>query len=231
MAVLQADLIDLTHSWVMRIWLLLMGFLVVVTVANALSEGAPAEALSGLIGSFPLIWSIPIIIVSSGAVSSEAGVVADSILSKAITRYEYILAKMASRLIANIGLYLVIVAPAAYIILQNVEGLDGNGIIWAILTIGMFIALVTNLAVAFSTLFNRTLVAMIVTWVLWYAAGGIFSLLQSDYLSPIRIIENLPDVLQGTYQTSDQLRILAGFGIPALVVVLAASLYFARKDL
>ena len=231
MAVLQADLIDLTHSWVMRIWLLLMGFLVVVTVANALSEGAAAEALSGLIGSFPLIWSIPIIIVSSGAVSSEAGVVADSILSKAITRYEYILAKMASRLIANIGLYLVIVAPAAYIILQNVEGLDGNGIIWAILTIGMFIALVTNLAVAFSTLFNRTLVAMIVTWVLWYAAGGIFSLLQSDYLSPIRIIENLPDVLQGTYQTSDQLRILAGFGIPALVVVLAASLYFARKDL
>ncbi len=233
LALLEADLISLTRSWVVRIWLGLTAVLALVTVLSAPSDGLPAsEALSNLLATYPLIWSTFAIVVSGGAVASEAGVVADSILSKAVTRYEYILAKMTSRLITVLGLYLVVILPAAYLIPRYTQNdLTTRGVVWAVVLVGMILVLLTNLGVTFSTLFNRTLVAVVVVWLLWYAASAIFALLEVQYLSPVNIIEGLPAVLQGHYAVADQQRVLAGFGLPSLVFALVAAVYFARKDL
>jgi len=93
---------------VVRIWLGLTAVLALITILTAPSDGVPAsEALANLLATYPLIWSTFAIVVSGGAVSSEAGVVADSILSKAVTRYEYILAKVTSRLITVLGIFLI----------------------------------------------------------------------------------------------------------------------------
>ncbi len=233
LALLEADLVSMTRSWVVRIWLGLMVVLALVTILGAPAEGLPAsESLANLLATYPLIWSTFVIVVSGGAISSEAGVVADSILSKAVTRYEYILAKMTSRLITVLGLYLVVVLPSAYIIPRySQDDLTGTGVAWAVLLMGMILVLLTNLSVTFSALFNRTLVAVVVVWLLWYAASAIFTLLEVEYLSPMQIIESLPAVLRGDYAVADQQRILAGFGLPAVVFALVAILYFARKDL
>jgi hypothetical protein len=232
LAILEADLVSMVRSWVVRIWVVLMAFEALLTIAQALEEGIAAEALANLLGTFPLVWSTFVIVISSGAVSSEAGVVADSILSKAVTRYGYILAKMASRLIAVLGLYTVIVIPPAYIIARNTEVVLSNaGIAWAILIIGMFLLLLTVLAVTFSTLFNRTLVAVVVVWILWYGAGAILALVGGEYLSPVHIIDNLPTLLQGDYSGRDQVRTIVGFATPSIVAMTMAIVYFGRKDL
>jgi len=233
LALLEADLISTARSWVVRIWLGLTAVLALITILTAPSDGVPAsEALANLLATYPLIWSTFAIVVSGGAVSSEAGVVADSILSKAVTRYEYILAKMTSRLITVLGLYLIVVLPSAYIIPRYAQDdLTGVGVAWAILLIGMMLVLLTNLGVTFSTLFNRTLVAVVVVWLLWYAASAIVALLEVEYLSPVSIIEGLPAVLRGDYAVADQQQVLAGFGVPSFVLALVAILYFARKDL
>ncbi len=63
------------------------------------------------------------------------------------------------------------------------------------------------------------------------ARGGLLTLLEIEYLSPLLIIDSLPATLQGDYQTADQWRIVAGFGLPSVAVVLLAMGYFARKDL
>jgi hypothetical protein len=203
-----------------------------ITIPASTNEGTAAEALAQLLGTFPVIWSTFVIINSSGAVSSEAGVVADSILSKAVTRYDYILAKMASRLLLVLGMYSLITVPAAYLVSRYGNGtLTQTGTAWGIVLIGMTLVLLTTLSVALSSLFNRTLVAFIVAWVLWYVAGGIAALFQVEYLSPLHIVDSLPDMLQGTYAAADQWRILAGFAITSVAVIMIAVVHFARKDL
>lgn len=231
-ALVEADLISLTRSWAVRIWLGLMVAEALITIPSSTNEGTAADALAGLLSTFPLIWSIFIIINTSGAVSSEAGVVADSILSKAVTRYDYILAKMTSRLAMVIGLYVLVTLPATYLISRYGNGsLARTGTAWGILLIGMTLVLLTTVSVALSSLFNRTLVALIVTWVFWYAAGGITALFQVEYLSPVHIMDKLPAMLQGTYTAGDQWRILLGFTLTSVAVVSIAVVHFVHKDL
>jgi ABC-2 type transport system permease protein len=231
-ALMQADLVSLARSWAVRIWLGLMALPAIVTVPSSTSDSTAPDALAGLLATFPLIWSLFIIINSSGAVSSESGVVADSILSKSVTRYEYILAKIASRLVMVLGFFLLITLPAAYLIARyGIGELARDGIVWSILIIGMMLVLLTSLAVALSTLFNRTMVAMIGTWGVWYAAGAITALFRVEFLSPLDIVDTLPTTLQGDYVASDQWRILAGFAVASATVISIAVLHFSRKDL
>lgn len=232
LALLEADLANRTRSWVMRIWSGLMVMLSLLTLPDGLAEGRAAEALAGLLGTFPLIWSTFVIIVSSGAISSEAGVVADSILSKAVTRYEYVLAKITSRLLTVLGLYLLVVLPPVYIILRaSQDSLSGSGVAWAVLLVAMMLVLLTSMTVAFSALFNRTLAAIVVSWMLWYVASNVFALLGARYLAPLQIIDGLPDMLQGDYVVAEHLRAVIGLGGLACVFVLVAVFYFGRKDL
>lgn len=232
LALVEADLASMARSWLVRIWLVLAAGLTLITVLTALTEGNAAQAVADLLGTWPLIWSTFAIVVSAGAISSEAGVVADSVLSKAVSRYAYVLAKLTSRLITVLGIYVVLVLPAVYVISRYTqENLANDGVAWAVFLLGMTLVLLTCLGVAFSTLFNRTLVAVVVVWVLWYAAGFIFALLGVEYLSPLLIIDSLPAMLQGDYKVADQMRIILGFGLPSVGVVLLAMWYFGRKDL
>lgn len=231
-AILTTDLAGMARSWVIRIWLVLMAFQVLITIVQALEEGLALEALANLLGTFPLIWSIFIIIISSGAVSSDAGVMADSVLSKSVTRSEYILAKLAGRLVVVVGLYLIVVLPAIFIIRQNIKtDLSAGGIAWSVLTIGLLLVLLTTLAVMFSTVFNRTLVAVVVVWFIWYSAGAMLVLVGGETFSPVHIIDSLPAVLNGDYKSADQWRTVIGFGLLSLGSILVAVQYFARKDL
>jgi ABC-2 type transport system permease protein len=231
-ALLEADLGQMARSWAVRIWVVLMVAQALITLPIASNEGTAAEGLAGVLGTFPLLWSTFIIIISSGAVSSEAGVVADSILSKAVTRYEYILAKMTSRLITVVVLYLLIALLSAYLLSRYAtDDLNRTGVTWGILTIGMQLVLLTSLAVTFSTLFNRTSVALMVTWFLWFGAGAIFALFKLENISPLHIVDRLSETLQGTYSTGDQWQALLAFGVAASGAISLAVLHFAHKDL
>jgi ABC-2 type transport system permease protein len=232
-ALMEADLVNnIARSWAVRGWLGLMTLQAIITVPSSTSDSTAADALAGLLGTFPIIWSLFIIVNTSGAVSSESGVVADSILSKSVTRYEYVLAKMASRLVLVIGAFLLITLPSAYLIYRyGIGKLDTEGVIWGVVLVGMMLVLLTALSVALSTLFNRTMVAMIGTWGVWYAAGAITALFQVEFLSPIDTIDALPMTLQGDYVASDQWRILIGFAVVSAAVMSIAVWHFSRKDL
>lgn len=234
LTLLEADLRRLARSWVVRIWLILTFLFAFLIVLSAPGEGLPAsQALANLLGTYPLIWSTFVIAISAGAVSSQAGVLADGILSKAVTRYDYLLAKLSAHLLAVWSIYLLVVLPAAYLLTRYAvaDDLSARGAAWALLVVGAILFLLTALGVAFSTLFNRTLVAVVVLWLLWYAASTIFALLEVEYLSPLTVVEGLPAVIQGDYVAGDQWQLLAGFGLPAFLFLLLAVVYFARKDL
>lgn len=231
-ALLENDLSTMISSWGVRIWAILAALQALITLPAGMSEGPASQALADILGTYPLIWSTFAIILSAGAVSSEAGVVADSILSKAVTRYEYVLSKLASRILIVLGVYLLVTLPAAFLAHRyGGETVTTRGIVWGVLLIGVNMVLITSVAVTFSTLFSWTLVAVMGSWFLWYVTGGIFALLEIEQLSPLHIIESLPDILQGQLAAVHRWRILGIFGLMSAVASTLAILHFSRKDL
>lgn len=232
LAILQTDLLTLTRSWIVRIWILLMTGQLLLTVPTARTEFIPAsESFAGILGTFPLIWSTLIIIISSGAVASESGVLADSILSKAVTRYQYILAKFSGRILVVAGLYLLISISAGLLLASNAENdMTTGGAVWGVITVGLMLLMLTSLSVGLSTVFNRTLVALMVVWLAWYVSSGVLALLQLDFLSPLHIVDQLSATLRGDYDVSEQLKIAAAFSLLSAASVGMAVTYFARKD-
>lgn len=235
LALLEQDLRSMVNSWVVRIWALLTAAMALITIPAALAETdgtLASDALAGMLGTYPVIWSTVAILISAGAVAAESGVVADSILSKAVTRLDYISAKVISRLVVVVGLFLLIAVPSAYLMgRSSTSDLARSGVVWGIVLVGIIMTLLTSLAVTLSTLFDRPMVAVVVTWVLWYAAGAIFSLLEIEHLSPVHVVEALPLTLQGDYDTMDMWRTLGLFAGVSVVVSAIASVYFTHKDL
>lgn len=231
-AILETDLRLTMRSWLVRIWLVLIGAQTLFFIAVSSDSGMTKyEGLAALLGTFPLLWSTIIIVFSGGAVSSESGVVADSILSKAIRRRDYILAKLAARVGVVVGLFLLATIPAALILIQNARGpMDTIGFLWAYTLIGLMLILITSLAVSFSTLFDRTLVAVIVVWFVWYMAGTVTALFKAEYLSPLAIVDSLPSLIQGEYKTTTVLRSVIGYLVMASGAIGVALLHFTRKD-
>lgn len=229
-AVLQTDLKTMLNSWLVRIWAVLLSGQSFIASSPDEATLAP-DVIAGLLGLFTTVWSTVVIVFSSGAISSESGVVADSILSKSVRRSEYILAKLLARVSVVLSLFLLSTVPVTYIITQNAAGqVDAGGIIWAFVLVGLMLTLLTTLAIASSTLFNRTLVAVVVIWFVWYTAGAITSLLNATYLSPLAIVDSLPQLIAGDYETRQLMQSVAG-GVGVMLAALGATLfYFTRKD-
>lgn len=230
-ALMEADVAGMLRAWVVRIWAVLVGAQTLFFIAVSLDAPQAHEGLAGILGAWPLVWSTVIIVVAGGAIAAEAGVVADSVLSKAVTRWEYVLAKLSARLLVILGLYLLVAGPATYIVAKEASGdISQAGVVWAVALIGLALVMLTSLTVMFSTLFNRTLVAVVVMWSVWYVAGTITGLLEIEAVSPLRLVDRLDPMLQGDYKLADQWESAIGFTVISIAAALVAVTHFSRKD-
>src|SRR6266446_4424532 len=104
-AVFQADFKATFNSWIYRVWVLLS----VSVAAGYLLYRFGAARVSGMIQSAPdtigdlLHWVIYgsvtlIIALTAGTICAERGTMADSVLSRGISRYQYFLGKWHARL-------------------------------------------------------------------------------------------------------------------------------------
>src|SRR3972149_5282888 len=113
LAILRYDLGLLARSWITRIWLPLLVAPALFLIATAVNEDVVASGtLAAYIAAVLVpISGIAVAVLASGAVSGEAGIIADGILSRSVTRTEYISAKIVSRLGFAIVVYLVVMIP------------------------------------------------------------------------------------------------------------------------
>ncbi len=202
LAILKADVASLSRSWVLRGWLaaLLLAefFLIATTIVGLRSIRVPASNIIATnLGGFLLIWSTLIIVISAGSVSLEADIISDSILSRACTRTQFIVAKLLGRSVVILGIYLVaasIVAYAAY--RYAAADVTPATMAVAISVVGLALLLLVSLGVLFSVVFNNTIVSVVALLLLWYVASPIFVFAGAEYLSPASLVRNLPAVLK-----------------------------------
>ncbi len=237
-AVFQADVSQTLRSWVYRTWVLVsvlvtVGYLLYRRgVAHEAGIVQPASLLISDLLRWTVLGSVTLIIVlTAGSISSERGTMADSVLSRGISRYQYFLGKWHARLAAVLLTFLVMGTGAlvsSYFLLHEDLSLTGSAV--ALLTVLALLAVVVSCGVAVSAMAPSTVVAIAVLWLALYGSGFLLMLLPEPLPSPDRILNRLPNVLRGYYDLQSAGRLVGYSALASCVAALVGLGCFSRRD-
>jgi hypothetical protein len=237
-AVFQADLRQTSGSWVYRTWVLAsvlagVGYLLYrVGVYHEAGIIQPASILMSDLLRWTVLGSVTLIIVlTGGSISSERGTMADAVLSRGISRYQYFCGKWHARLVMVLGTFLAmaLVALAGSFFFLH-EDLSLRGSLMALATVAALLALVITCGVAVSAASHSTLLGIAVLWMLLYGTGFALSLLPARFLSPDRLLASLPFILRGYYDGHTLGRLIGCSVLASCLVGLVGLVCFARRD-
>jgi hypothetical protein len=238
-AVFQADLKQTLHSWIYRCWVVLsfgasIGYLLYRFGAKQVAGMVqPAPEMVGDILHWVIFGSVTLVIVlTAGAICAERGTMADAVLSRGISRYQYFLGKLHARLLLVLGTYLVmcLVALAGGFFLLHSDALTLNGSLVAILTVAAVLVIVVTGGVSVSAVSNNTVVSIAIVWLSLYGVGFVTSLLPAHYPSPDRALERLPDILRGYYDMRRVNEFVLGCLGISFAISLVGMFLFSRRD-
>ena len=186
------------RSWIFKAWM----FLTIAAAAGYLlysfgakQEGGWVVPAHNMISELLrwILWGSAtlIIVLASGAICAERGNLADSVLCRGISRYQYFLGKWHARLFAVLGTYF-IMAGATMVgaaVLLHGEHLQLGGCLVALATVAAILALVITCGVSVSALSNNTVVSIAIVWITLYGVGFLLSFLPEQYPSPDRVLQ------------------------------------------
>jgi hypothetical protein len=164
--------------------------------------------------------------------TAERGTLADSVLSRGISRRQYFFAKLHSRLFSVLCTFAVltgVVLTVSHFLLQ--EDLTLGGCIMGVATLASLLVLVVTCGVTVGALVNTTVFGVSIVWLALYAAAFGLSLLPPGYPTPDRFLLKLPQVLRGFYDFEALIRMMGVAVAASGVVALFGMMGFSRSDL
>jgi hypothetical protein len=237
-AVFQADMRQTLGSWVYRAWVLVsmvtaIGYLLYRKGVD--SEAGIVQHASNLMSDL-LRWCVfgsvtLIIVLTAGSISAERGTMADSVLSRGISRYQYFLGKWHARLVTVLGTFLtmgLIVLAGSFVLLHG--DLSPLGSLLALVTVAALLGIVISSGVTASAIFNSTVLGIAVLWITLYGTGFLLSLLPAGYLSPYQVVSSLPAILRGEYNVYLLGRVVGWSALVSTALALVGLGYFSRRD-
>ncbi|HKB04441.1 MAG TPA: ABC transporter permease [Gemmataceae bacterium] len=237
-AVLRTDVRQTLRSWVYRLWVVVTilaasGFLVyrVGVHREAGLEQPAAVHTSDLLRAVSLGSLALIVVLCVSSISSERGTLADSVLSRGISRYQYFLAKWHARTFVVVSTFaaMALVMLGLFHFLLT-DDLTFTGCLAAVATISAMLAAVVAMGVAVGSVSNSTVVGITVLWIVLYGSGVLMTLLPDTYPTPEKILSRLPHVLQGAYNLDSLTDWIFGGLVVSVAAAVLGLLAFARKD-
>jgi putative exporter of polyketide antibiotics len=238
-AVFQADFKTTFNSWLYRVWVVLtigvaIGYLLYRFGAKQVSGMIqPAQDTVGDLMHWIVYGSLTLVIaLTAGAICSERGTMADSVLSRGISRYQYFLGKLHARLVLVLSTYFVkstFAIGMAYYMLHS-EAMTISGCLVAMLVVASLLVFVVTFGVSVSAMSTNTLVSIAIVWMILYGGGFILSQLPGALPSPERALHALPNVLRGWYDWDILSRLmLTSLGLSA-AMGFVGMICFSRRD-
>jgi hypothetical protein len=231
LAMTQADLESLIKSRLVIGWIVAALFLGIIRVLS--SQGVSSSvAIARWLSDFVFLWSLIVIGITGTAVSSESGELADSLLSKSVKRYEYILAKFCSRMVLVFTVYACVSVVLSGLTMRvGVNDIETYGLLFSIFAVGLALVMLTMMGVMFSTVFPSTIMSIVALLVTWYSMTFFFPLFSElEFLSPSYLVGELPRIIQGNWGGTEW-QTVSGFGLMSTAFVMISMLYFSNKDL
>ena len=237
-AVLRTDLRQTFRSWVVRLW-------VVVTVVAGVGYGlykfgihrelgllqSASEQSSVLIRTVGLLTLAFVSLAAVSAVSGERGTVADSILSRGISRRQYFVAKWHARTLVLLGVFAVLSAAVltAYHYLLEPD-LTLAGCVAGVGMAAAALAAVVAWGVAVGAVANGTVVGVTLYWLALFGALFLVSFLPEPFPSTTHGIGFLRSTLRGHFDADRVWQVIAAGALLALVGAGVGLAGFSKKD-
>ncbi len=233
LALVANDIAGQFRSWLVRGWLAgsaLVALIVVVTASGQATEAS--RVVSGGLSLYLVALSVVVILATASAVSGDAGILADAVLCRAVTRDDYLLAKFAARLMVVAMVYLGVTAPfAALTARYATNDLSAAGTVLGLLMVLFLLLFLATLGVALSAALNHTVLAVATLAVCWYFAGAAFSFLEVGFLSPERIVNDLEGMVAGRYDVGREVARLGTLYALSAFAIVASVAGFRRRDI
>ncbi|TAJ21037.1 MAG: hypothetical protein EPO65_02220 [Dehalococcoidia bacterium] len=234
LAILRYDLGLLFRSWITRIWIPLLvapALFLVVVAANENELASETFALYVRAVLIP-ISGIAIAVLGTGAISGESGVLADGILSRSVTRTEYISAKIVARLGFAATVTLGALIPFVYLIGRYAEP-DTS---WAGVFVGLMIVLLLLLflgaiGITLSTILSNVLLATLILFLGVTLSGAALQFLGLTWMSATAVLLELPATFRGETNWWELLRVFLVFSTLTAAAVGTSFAVFRRRDL
>jgi ABC-type transport system involved in multi-copper enzyme maturation permease subunit len=189
-------------SWLVRLWVIATGLLAFFVMIASWGKLQTASVIAAML--FPYLvfpWSLIVMVLSVNPVSgARADAVADGILSRPVTRYEYLLASWSSRVLLVLGVYLLVMIPSILIanfadrpVTEDVVTFYGT--VSALGVVGLVLTFLVSMGFLLGTLLRNQLLAIVVLAFLWFPVNLILSTFSLEEFSPISLNQALPTLL------------------------------------
>ncbi len=285
-AILGHDLRTLWTGRLVRLWLVAAAVVTLLLTAANWSKFQDATLIASLL--FPYLvfpWFVVVVVLGVSPVSgARAEVLADGILSRPVSRYEYLLAAWSARVLLVLGVYLVVTVPAVALVILAKRPVPEDtvtlfGLVSALGVVALVLTFLVSLGFLAGTLLRKPLLAAVVLLFLWYPVGIVLNVFSLEEFSPISLnralstqlrqpwraaggettikanaqeVETLarqmdhflsvfdgapkpapkPEFFEGgRFPDFSLCRVLLGYGLPTLVAVALALVFFQRRDL
>ncbi|HEY7330015.1 MAG TPA: ABC transporter permease [Gemmataceae bacterium] len=236
-AVFQSDVRQTLRSWVYRFWVLLI---VLITVGYLLYSFGIYQVgilddsslhVHKLLYGIVLGSGVIVCVLTAGSITSERGTMADSVLSRGISRHQYFMGKWHARLTTVLGTFLLLgalILVSSWFLLE--EAVSWHGSLVALATVAVLLGTVITCGVTVSAIANSTVLGIAVLWSILCSAGFLMQFLPLRYPSPDRVLQRLPHILKGDYDLHF-LGDFAGWSIlVSFLIALVGLVYFSRRD-
>ena len=210
MAILQHDMKSLWSSRLVRLWLGATVLLTLLLVGANWSNFQDGTLIASLL--FPYLvfpWFFVVVVLGVTPVSgSRTETLADGILSRPVSRFEYLLATWSARVVLVLGIFLVVTIPAIVLVILAKRPVPGDtvtvyGIVTALGVVGLVLTFLVSLGFLAGTLLRKPLLAVVVLIFVWYPIGLILSVFSLEEFSPISLNRAISTQLRRSWRETD----------------------------
>ena len=192
------------------------------------------EAINVLLIFFGFFGSIITVVISSSSISGEIGGIADSLLSKSVKRWEYLVSKFISQMTIVCIVYFLILALMVGI-LWNFEllpdDLSYGNLFFIIALVGLVLVFFSSIGVLFSSIFSKTIFSFLASIIVWFLFIFLFVITNWEFLySPVEILWHFTPILENSWDVEYWKLILFYIGSPFLFLFVSL-IFFYQRDL
>jgi ABC-type transport system involved in multi-copper enzyme maturation permease subunit len=221
-------------SWLYRGWIGFTFFFVFLFVLIDLTAGDEAISIFLILSYFVFLGTLYSVVIGSSSITGEVGGIADSLLSKAVRRWEYILSKYLSQYFLILFVYFLMVGLTTGIMYsfdKIPDDMDWFNACVLFSLVAMVLVLFTSVGVLFSTLASRTVFAFLMGILVWFLLIFMFMITNWESIfSPIAIIDNAENIIDGVWDV-DWWRLVGYYVLMPLACFGVSLLAFYQRDL
>ena len=231
-ALINAEVIAMQRSWLVRAWVVFALITSILPVLMVTDETEyVSEIIGGWLGLYFIASAIIAAIIGAGSTAQDTDVAADTILTRAVTRWDYVNAKLLTRFACVIVVHAAATMPLLFFARRfGLDDATTGGLLMATVITGMMLLFVTALGVAVGTVLRNMIAAVVVIMIVFSIQGFIFDFLNMEFLSSGAVIEMLPEMIRGELGDWQQTRIVLAFGAGTAALSAAAGAAFDQRE-